>query len=366
MTDAEWRPISINYTAGGMSTIYGVTLHIMAGTLTGTDSWFRNPRAQASSHFGTGRQGALLQWVDTRDKAWAQAGGNPNWISIENEGNGGDTLTDTQLDRCAEVLAWAHKTHGVPLQIATSPSGRGLGHHAMGGQAWGGHLACPGSRVIAQKREIINRAKRLVVGTPSKVDDAPLSWPGRLLKYVKSQPMMSGRDVRVWQAALTTNGFATDVDGAFGPQTAERTRAFQRKNGLAIDGIVGPQTWAAGVRAARPKESKPAPEPEPEEDTIKIVLVDGVPQWPGRTLRVTSPMMRGADVRLWQEKLAKRGWNIGVDGIYGPRSLAVCRGYQRATGLKATGQVDRATWDMTWSWRPPAAEQSEPDPASAT
>ncbi|MGI5493895.1 peptidoglycan recognition protein family protein [Microtetraspora malaysiensis] len=111
--------------------------------------------------------------------------------------------------------------------------------------------------------------------------------------------------------------------------------------------------------APRPKESTPAPKPEPEEDPIKIVLRDGVPDWVGRTLRVTSPMMRGADVRLWQERLARRGWTIDADGIYGPQSLAVCRGFQRATGLKPTGQVDEPTWAMTWSWRPPATGEPE-------
>ncbi|MCC5580571.1 N-acetylmuramoyl-L-alanine amidase [Microtetraspora sp. AC03309] len=266
MPGAEWCPIDVNYTRGGQVEVRGVVLHIMAGTLAGTDAWFRNERAQASSHFGTGRAGALRQWVDTRDKAWTQAAGNPHWISIENEGHGGDMLTDEQLDRCAQVLAWAHKVHRVPLQIATSPSGRGLGHHAMGGPAWGKHLSCPGPRIVAQKAEIIQRAKAIVAGKPA----------------------------------------------------------------------------------------------EPKEDLIKIVLEDGIPKWPGRTLRVTSPMMRGADVRLWQEKLARRGWTIDVDGIYGPQSLAVCRGYQRATGLKATGQVDEQTWDMTWSWRPPATGEPEP------
>lgn len=89
------------------------------------------------------------------------------------------------------------------------------------------------------------------------------------------------------------------------------------------------------------------------EAAVKIVLVDGVPQWPGRTLKLTSPMMSGADVRLWQEKLAKRGWTIEVDGKYGKESRAVARGYRKATGLRAGDVVDRATWEMTWSWRPP-------------
>ncbi|MFI6862651.1 N-acetylmuramoyl-L-alanine amidase [Streptomyces sp. NPDC050421] len=143
----------------------------MAGSLEGSQAWFDNPTAQASSHFGTGKGGALRQWVDTADRAWAQAGGNRTWISVENEGQGGDVLTDAQLDRNAQVLAWAHKTKGVPLQLATSPDGRGLGYHAMGGSDWGGHTSCPGTRIVAQLPEIVARAKRLVAGPTKQEDD---------------------------------------------------------------------------------------------------------------------------------------------------------------------------------------------------
>ncbi|MFI6793692.1 N-acetylmuramoyl-L-alanine amidase [Nonomuraea sp. NPDC050383] len=89
------------------------------------------------------------------------------------------------------------------------------------------------------------------------------------------------------------------------------------------------------------------------EKAPKVVVKDGIPQWPGRTLKVGEPMQRGDDVKMWQAKLAKRGWAIDVDGWYGPASRTVCRGFQKATGLPATGVVDRATWEMTWSWRPP-------------
>lgn len=160
-SQATWRPIPVNYTRGGQLQVRGVVIHIMAGTLAGTDSWFRNSRASASSHFGTGKAGQLYQWVDTNDRAWAQANGNSSWLSIENEGKGGDKLTDAQLDRCAEVLAWAHRTYGVPLQVAHSPSGRGLGYHAMGGSSWGGHTSCPGSKIVAQLPTIVSRAKKL-------------------------------------------------------------------------------------------------------------------------------------------------------------------------------------------------------------
>ncbi|MGV9779818.1 peptidoglycan-binding domain-containing protein, partial [Streptosporangium sp. NPDC003464] len=94
--------------------------------------------------------------------------------------------------------------------------------------------------------------------------------------------------------------------------------------------------------------------PEPVEKPIEVVVKDGVALWPGRVLELADPMMHGEDVRAWQARLARRGWRIDVDGWYGEQSRSVCRSWQRAVGLPVTGSVDEATWESTWSWRPPA------------
>jgi N-acetylmuramoyl-L-alanine amidase len=177
---ALWRPIPVNYSPGGMEAYDGVVLHVMEGTIDGSDSWFRNPQAQASAHFGTGKDGRVYQWVDTADKAWAQAEGNPRNISIENEGNAGDALTAAQVERVAEILAWAHQVHGVPLRINDDPASQGLGWHGMGGAAWGGHVGCPGDRIKAQRLAIITRAQALLNPQPLP---QPMPQPGPPVHY---------------------------------------------------------------------------------------------------------------------------------------------------------------------------------------
>ncbi|MFJ1789553.1 peptidoglycan-binding protein [Streptomyces anulatus] len=240
---AQWRPISINHTKGGQSSVRGLVVHIMAGTLAGTDSWFRNPAARASSHFGTGRNGALYQWVDTANRAWAQAGGNSSWLSIENEGRGGDSLTSAQMDRIAEVFAWVHKTYGVPLQVASSPSGRGLGYHAMGGSGWGGHTQCPGTRIVKQLPEIVARAKRLA--KPAAPKYAPFPGTAWFKKHPRSAVVTAmGR-------RLVAEGCSAYSDGP-GPQWTESDRKsyakWQKKRGFSgadADGWPGAKTWSA-------------------------------------------------------------------------------------------------------------------------
>ncbi|MEV4378979.1 peptidoglycan-binding protein [Streptosporangium sp. NPDC049644] len=71
------------------------------------------------------------------------------------------------------------------------------------------------------------------------------------------------------------------------------------------------------------------------------------PSFPGRTLK-QPPIMKGEDVRTWQRRMRDRGWNIDVDGLYGPASSDVCAKFQKEKGLPVTGAVDRATWDAAW------------------
>lgn len=53
--------------------------------------------------------------------------------------------------------------------------------------------------------------------------------------------------VVVWQAILAAEGFLTpaQIDGQFGPITANATRSWQTRYNIGVDGLVGNQTWSA-------------------------------------------------------------------------------------------------------------------------
>ena len=96
-------------------------------------------------------------------------------------------------------------------------------------------------------------------GVPGKRTRAALGKLGGPLfgKRILERGMV-GYDVSVLQFLLAKRGFPPKrLNSNFGPLTDQLVRAFQRKAGLAADGIVGPATQAALVgKKARAKPSR--------------------------------------------------------------------------------------------------------------
>lgn len=97
--------------------VAGVVIHIMQGTLAGTDSWFNTPDTYVSSHDGIGKNGEIHEyvpyefsayhagrmnmptWEHIKKHAWG-TNVNPNYYTygIECEGYRGDTWTEKQME----------------------------------------------------------------------------------------------------------------------------------------------------------------------------------------------------------------------------------------------------------------------------
>lgn len=161
-----------------------------------------------AAHFSTHHDGRIQQSRDTKYRSAANLNGNYRIVAIENEDHGGSfpawsgsnvpALTDAQVTANAEILAWAHRTHGVPLQLCPNsrPGSKGLAYHRQGidgnfggfdfpgrvsgGEVWTEHFGkvCPGDRRIAQLPEILRRAKAIVEGEdmPSAEEIADAVW----------------------------------------------------------------------------------------------------------------------------------------------------------------------------------------------
>ncbi len=80
----------------------------------------------------------------------------------------------------------------------------------------------------------------------------------------------------------------------------------------------------------------------------EAVLTDAAPRASAhdpeeRILRLTVPYMVGQDVRAVQDSLKKKGYEVTVDGIYGPITEGAVRLFQREHALKPDGIIGLAT-----------------------
>ena len=155
---------------------------------------------------------------------------------------------------------------------------------------------------------------------------------------------MGGQDVLYTQDRLAALGYLTGIsDGQYGAATKAAVLAFQKKNGLSADGVLGTNTrkrlFSDGAIGAK-ETSQP----------------DGVGE------RKLTLGMKGDDVKSVQSRLDKFGYYSGaLDGIYGAATVAAVQAFQARNGLTADGKVGANTVKILYSSNAIAA-----DPSAAT
>ncbi|GHF41605.1 GH25 family lysozyme [Streptomyces morookaense] len=116
-----------------------------------------------------------------------------------------------------------------------------------------------------------------------------------------------GRQVTTIQYLLKAHGAALSVDGSFGAATHDAVVAFQARNQLTPDGIVGPHTWQA--------------------------LITTVGQG-----------ARGPAVSAVQAELKAHGAALSVDGSFGAATHDAVVAFQTRNQLTPDGIVGPNTW----------------------
>ena len=141
--------------------------------------------------------------------------------------------------------------------------------------------------------------------------------------------------VRVLQRRLDAAGYAPGpIDGRYGPRTEQAVIRFQAAHGLWVDGIAGPQTFAAMSRPFH---------------------------YPG-----AGYAGRGSGaVRVLQRRLDAAGYAPGpIDGRYGPRTEQAVIRFQAAHGLRVDGIAGPQTFAGLERVRDSQRRASRPKPSS--
>jgi len=179
---------SPNFTAGRNGyTPIAIVIHIMEGTLAGTDSWFGSTISKVSAHYGIGTNGEVHQYVKETDTAWHAGRVNaPSWslikpaskgnyinpnlytIGIEHEGNDDTDWTEQMYQSSSSMIAQVSNAWNIPLDRDHI-----IGHHQIYSLK-----TCPGSKVDLNK--LIALASGNPVTTSSANDPLKILQVGKV------------------------------------------------------------------------------------------------------------------------------------------------------------------------------------------
>ena len=185
-----------------------------------------------------------------------------------------------------------------------------------------------------------------VVTDPPAEDEEEIAYdvPSRTLRYG-----MSGLDVAYTQQRLYTLNYYTGArDGNFGTGMLSAVKAFQQRNGLTVDGVVGAGTigvlFSSSAIAAEDEEAE-------EEEAFRTLYLG----------------MSGDDVAAVQLRLKDLGYFTGMaNGEYDSATAAAVRAFQNRNSLTADGVVGEATAARLYSSSAIAAETTDSETEEAT
>ncbi|MEG0768065.1 MAG: peptidoglycan-binding protein, partial [Clostridia bacterium] len=156
---------------------------------------------------------------------------------------------------------------------------------------------------------------------------------------------MSGSDVRQLQTRLQALYYYTgQITDYFGNDTEDAVRAFQMRNGLTANGVVGYDTYT------RLYSNNPNPNP-----------TNTPSQW-----RELSKGMSGSDVRQLQTRLQALYYYMGkITDYFGDDTENAVRAFQLNNGLTANGVVGQDTHAHLYSNNPNPNPTNTPGPVVA-
>ena len=169
-------------------------------------------------------------------------------------------------------------------------------------------------------------------GETSEGPQSAGGWPGTVLR--RGSTGSSVEQVQFWLSDLAQFDSSlpgVTVDGSYGAATERAVRAFQQKQSLTADGVVGQTTWNALYAAWVDAQSDL-----------------GGTAWPGTVLRRGSAGMEVRLVQFWL-RLAADNYTalrtVTVDGNFGAATVSAVQAFQTLFGLTSDGAVGRSTWN---------------------
>lgn len=208
--------------------------------------YFQTTNNKVSAHYCVDNN-SIVQCVQDKDVAWAAPFANSDGIQIEHAGRARQTAKDwadkysvAVLDISARLVADLCKKYAIPSTFLFAPGlaagMRGITTHwqvsrAFGGSHWDPGYGFPIDEYIALVKKYRSGPQ---TGSPAVKDTQPTLKLGA-----------KGWRVKQLQRLLNLAKQKITVDGNFGEWTEKGVKAFQKRAGLKVTGVVNEATWRA-------------------------------------------------------------------------------------------------------------------------
>lgn len=245
-----------------------VVIHTIEGSASSGVNTFQNPSSKRSAHYIVSKGGNIYQLVGDKDTAYHVRSSNPRAIGIEHEGfmSRSSTWTDAMYRSSAKLTRWLCDTYRIPIDRRHIVGHKEVPHNdhgdpgkyfnwdyymrlvrGAGDDSSTGTTPPPGSGSTVGSG---TPPRRGIAGSIAGADeDTPDSRDPTHVQLAKKN---RGEHVEKLQKVLNQAGYDIDEDGIFGNETEKAVKAFQRANGLEVDGIVGWRTWRKLDRVGQP------------------------------------------------------------------------------------------------------------------
>lgn len=260
----NYTRISPNRTSPRRNKIDRITIHHMAGNLTveNCGNVFAPSSRQASSNYGIGSDGRVGMYVEEKDRAWtSSSSANDNRaVTIEvadNKIGNGWGSSNAAMAKLILLCADICRRNGISRLVYTGSTSGNLTLHK-----WFANTDCPGAFLESQMPTIAKEVNKLLASgatsytwngatavsgsTSSSSSSASTSTNPEAKGYLMKGD--TGAAVKTMQTMLIACGYSccnSGADGSFGSATLTALKAFQKANGLEVDGFYGSKSKAA-------------------------------------------------------------------------------------------------------------------------
>ena len=235
-----------------------ITPHCVIGQVTAArlGDIFSGTR-EVSSNYGIALDGTVGLYVEEKNRSWCSSSNanDQRAITIECASDPKPpyafkpVVYETLIKLCIDIC----KRNGKKKLLWLGDKAKTMNYNPKSDEMvltvhrWFANKSCPGDWMYVRMGDLAQKVTAALAGTsgtspaPATVTKkCPYAEPTKDIQYGAK-----GNNVRWAQWYLNQCGAKLKIDGSFGPATKTAVLAFQKKNKLTQDGIVGPKTRAS-------------------------------------------------------------------------------------------------------------------------